>query len=334
MFKKLFPFFIFAIVQCSPNHKLNEYGKTFFSMIDQGKYDIAFNMLSVEDKMYSTIQDFSLKLQEIKDSYFYPDKLDSSISYSLTKMPDSLLMKAMNSKIPFPKNTKRIFIFKELRRIPDMSTISKSSNKEDYFEKKSEMQQKLLSGNFPTILDSERYVVLIMTHNKPAVYIGAKYWKARDSLLDLYSSYVENNILISVNGNAEIYRTVRYEVVGLLNYELKNNTRDTLMAYSIKVRGKFNGIYTDPKYIVADQDGFTPKSTYKGKIIFHDDYFRNLLSYSSDETWVNGDIEITTYPKWGNGPDYDSIMALKPNTMFEEFSMPIKRGVKKFMAGL
>jgi hypothetical protein len=334
MVKRLISVFVILFLQCSPNNKLMEFGKTFFSLIDQGKYDIAFNMLSDEDKQFSSSNDFSLKLQELKDHLFYPDKLDTNTTCSLSSFTDTMLKQAIDNKTPLPTNAKSVFIYKELRRIPDLSTIRQSSSKEDYFTRRKETAEKLISGNYPTVLDSGRHAILMILNNKPCVYAGAKYWKARDTLLELYSTHLKRNLSISIIGNAQIYQTVSYSVVGKISFELKNSSRDTLGCYSIKVKGKFDDIPTEPTYLIGGQENLLPQSKSKDDVVFSDDFFRNLLGYSRDIMFVKGEIEIIQYPHLGNGADYDSIMALKPNAYFEQFSMPVKQGVSKLLAGL
>ena len=146
----------------------------------------------------------------------------------------------------------------------------------------------------------------------------------------MYKDHIKKNLSIEPIGNGNIYRTVSYDVIAKQTFKLTNKTKDTLGTYSLKVKGEFKGIKTEPTYLL-ECDSLLPEKTITEKVIFRDNFFRMLLGYQRDNIWIKSNIEIASFPTNGDGPDYDSIMALKPHSFLESYAMPIKIGVHKLL---
>lgn len=326
--KKIFIFFpimIMAITACSQDKaKSLSAGKEYFRYIDEKKFDLAYNLISDEDKQFFDVAKFSQSMENFYKQMYYPPGLDNVSKIIIAKMPDRLIEEFAKKGISYFKENKKVFILREVRKIPDIKTIKSKFDNSTVVTGKMILNV-LVTGVYPMTPDSSRFAIIAIEKGRPRIIIGARYIRANESLLEEYEGYLKKNLLISVLGKGYIYRTATDSVLGIIKYNLTNNSTDTLSALSI--RGEFDGRPTNDTILyAASSKGIPPHQTITDRIVFSDPFLKIILGYYYNRINVKANITISHYPVGGDGPFFDSMINSKPNAPIMEFTNPITQG--------
>jgi hypothetical protein len=243
-------------------------------------------------------------------------------------MPDSLIAKFADKGINYFKENKKVFILREVRKVPDIKTIkSKFDNGAAVTGKM--ILNVLVTGVYPQTLDSSRFAIIAIEKGRPRIFIGARYIRANESLLEEYEGYLKKNLIMSIIGKGFIYRTPQDSVLGVIKYNLTNNSSDTLSALS--VRGEFKDRVTGDMVLYAPPSkSILPHQTITDRIVFSDPFLLIILGYYYNRMNVKANITISRYPAGGDGPYFDLLMDSKPNAPVTEFTNPIVQGAGGF----
>jgi hypothetical protein len=326
--KKIFIFFpimIMVITACMNDRaKSLRTGKEYFRYIDEKKFDLAYNLISDEDKQSFDVAKFSQSMENFYKDMYYPPGMDNVSKIIIAKMPDSLIENFTKKGINCFQENKKVYILREVRKIPDIKTIKKSFDNKTHITGKMILNV-LITGSYPLTPDSSRFAIIAIEKGRPRIIVGARHIRACESLLEEYESYLKKNLIISVLGKGYIYRTATDSVLGIIKYNLTNNSPDTLSALS--VRGEFNGRPTNDTILYATSSkGIPPHQTITNRIVFSDPFLQIILGYYYNRINVKANISISQYPVGGDGPFFDSLMNSKPNAPIIEFTNPIKQG--------
>jgi hypothetical protein len=330
--RKLFIFFpvmIMAITACSNDQPLSmNTGMAFFQYIDQKNFDQAYNLISDEDKQYFTAAEFSRSMENFYKHMYYPPGLDNESRIIISKIPADMIEKYSGRGISYFKENKKVFVVREVRKVPDIKAIKSTLGDQNNITGKMILDV-LVTGRFPMTLDSSRFAIIAIEKGKPRVVIGTRYVKAYESLLQEYEVYLKQNLVISIVGKGFIYRTPANRVLGVIKYNLTNTSTDTLSALS--VRGEFKGRFTSDTILYASSlKGILPHQTITDQIVFSDPFLLIILGYYYNRMNVKADITISHYPVGGDGPYFDSLMNSTPNAAITEFINPIIQGAGGF----
>jgi len=330
--KKIFIFFpalIMAITACSQDKaKSLKTGMEYFQYIDDKKFDLAYNLISDEDKQFYDVAKFSRVMEDFYKHMYYPPGLDNASKIIIAKMPDSLIEKFARKGINYFKENKKVFILREVRKVPDIKAIKNKFDNNIIITGKTILNV-LVTGVYPQAPDSSRFAIIAIEKGRSRIFLGARYIRANDSLLEEYESYLKKNLIMSIVGKGFIYRTPADSVLGVIKYNLTNNSTDTLSALSVK--GEFKGRFTEDTMLYdSPSKHILPQQTITDRIVFSDPFLLIVLGYYYNRMNVKANITISRYPVKGDGPYFNSLIDSKPNAPITEFTNPIVQGAGGF----
>lgn len=330
--RKLFiflPVMIMVITACSQDKaKSLRTGMEYFQYIDGKKFDQAYNLISDEDKQIFNVAKFSQAMENFYKHMYYPPGLDNVTKVVIAKMPDSLIEKFAKKGINYFKENKKVFVLREVRKVPDIKAIKSTLGDQNNITGKM-LLNVLVTGRFPMTMDSSRFAIIAIEKGRPRIILGARYIRANESLLQEYEAYLKQNLVISIVGKGFIYRTPADSVLGVIKYNLTNNTTDTLSALSVK--GEFKGRVTnDTALFASPSKSILPHQTITDRVVFTDPFLLIVLGYYYNRMNVKANIAISRYPAMGEGPYFDSLMNSTPNAAITEFTNPITQGAAGF----
>jgi len=312
---------------CTESVAVRETAGDFFHYVDTREYDKAYALLTADDTSAMTLRAFTVVLESEYERMFYGGTSDSAWLTMPITVPDSILASSHKNPAAFYNGFSKAYVVREVRRVPDYLAMLETHEDMEVLKRGRKMRLRAISGDCPTVLDSSRFVTIVLERGKPRVRFGARLLQNRKAIEREYQEYLSDSLMLRAVGSGNVYRTISYDVVGCVKYVLENRTNDTLRWF--QVRGKFRNITTEPKYIDFGKYGtkMPPKSEVAGKIYFSDDFLGSMLGYYRDDIYVPVSLEIEEYPSWGRGPDWDRLAESRPNTVLGIFCNPIKHGV-------
>jgi hypothetical protein len=305
------------LIGCSGDGEFLRVGKRYFECIDEGKPELAYELITERDKQAISVKVFSQDVRRLQGGTYYPANLQSEPEIILTRMVHSVVEQMEKDGLYFLGDGRNVCEVSEIVNVPDVKTV------EALVRAGKSMEQSIESSGSLTVADSSRHAIIVLENGEPRVSIGAHAMLVNDSLLTVYKILVRNGLSIRVIGESEVYKAGEGEIAGRIKYRIQNLTLDTFR--DIKLLATFKGVSTDTIHVM---DPALPRISDFDYVFFSEEFLKHLLGCLPSPMKVDADIRFAGTPI-GTGPLCDSIMGVRPNGSFEELNNPIRQGISR-----
>jgi hypothetical protein len=317
MKKYIFVWCAISLVGCSEDARFLEAGKRYFECIDEGKPELAYELITERDKQAVSVEAFSQEIRRLQDEMYSPAAVDGGPKTVLRRVLHGVVQQMEKDGLYFLGDGRNVCEVHEILRVPDVKAV------ESLVRAGKSMEQSIQTGDCPTVLDSSRCAIVVLEDGEPRISVGARAMLVNDSLLTMYKILVRNGLTIHAIGKGEVYKAGGDEIAGKIKYRTRNLTPDTFR--DIKLLATFKGIPTDTIHIM---NPILPRVSDFDYVFFSSKFLSHLLGHLPGPMEVDADIRFARTPI-GNGPLCDSIMGARPNGSFEELNNPIRQGISR-----